>query len=47
MNQEMLDKTLEYIHLNPVVAGFVNKPEVGNTVVQETFAPQKADLRKD
>ena len=26
-DQEMFDKTLEYIHLNPVVAGFVNKPE--------------------
>ena len=26
-DQEMFDKTLEYIHLNPVVAGFVNKHE--------------------
>ena len=26
-DQEMFDKTLEYIHQNPVVAGFVNKPE--------------------
>ena len=26
-NQEMFDKTLEYIHLNPVMAGFVTKPE--------------------
>jgi len=26
-DQQMFDKTLEYIHLNPVVAGFVNKPE--------------------
>jgi len=23
----MFDKTLEYIHMNPVVAGFVIKPE--------------------
>ena len=27
VDQEMFDKTLEYIHMNPVVAGFVNKPE--------------------
>lgn len=26
-DQEMFDRTLEYIHLNPVVAGFVTKPE--------------------
>jgi putative transposase len=26
-DQEMFDKTLEYIHQNPVVAGFVIKPE--------------------
>jgi REP element-mobilizing transposase RayT len=26
-DQEMFDKTLEYIHLNPVMAGFVIKPE--------------------
>jgi hypothetical protein len=26
-DQEMFDKTLEYIHMNPVVAGFVIKPE--------------------
>ena len=26
-DQEMFAKTLEYIHQNPVVAGFVNKPE--------------------
>ncbi|MEP6949829.1 MAG: hypothetical protein ABI863_11165 [Ginsengibacter sp.] len=26
-DQEMFDKTLEYIHQNPVIAGFVNKPE--------------------
>lgn len=26
-DQEMLDKTLQYIHDNPVVAGFVTKPE--------------------
>jgi hypothetical protein len=26
-DQEMFDKTLESIHLNPVVAGFVQKPE--------------------
>ena len=26
-DEEMFDKTLEYIHLNPVVAGFVLKPE--------------------
>jgi REP element-mobilizing transposase RayT len=26
-DQEMFDKTLEYIHLNPVMAGFVTKPE--------------------
>src|SRR6266487_6754574 len=25
--QEMFDKTLDYIHLNPVMAGFVTKPE--------------------
>lgn len=24
---EMFDRTLEYIHLNPVMAGFVTKPE--------------------
>ena len=23
----MFDKTLDYIHLNPVLAGFVTKPE--------------------
>ena len=27
IDQEMFDKTLEYIHLNPVVAGFVTSPE--------------------
>ena len=27
MDQEMFDKTLDYIHQNPVVAGFVSKPE--------------------
>ena len=26
-DQEMFDKTLDYIHQNPVVAGFVTKPE--------------------
>ena len=26
-DQEMFDKILEYIHMNPVVAGFVSKPE--------------------
>ena len=26
-DQEMFDKMLEYIHLNPVIAGFVIKPE--------------------
>ena len=26
-DQEMFDKTLDYIHQNPVVAGFVFKPE--------------------
>lgn len=26
-DQEMFDKMLEYIHLNPVMAGFVIKPE--------------------
>ena len=26
-DQNMYDKTLEYIHMNPVTAGFVNKPE--------------------
>jgi REP element-mobilizing transposase RayT len=26
-DQEMLDKTLDYIHHNPIVAGFVNKAE--------------------
>lgn len=26
-DQAMFDKTLEYIHQNPVVAGFVDKPE--------------------
>lgn len=26
-DQEMFDKTLEYIHLNPVAAGFITKPE--------------------
>lgn len=26
-DQEMFDKTLEYIHLNPVMSGFVMKPE--------------------
>ena len=26
-DQEMFDKTLEYIHLNPVMAGFVINPE--------------------
>ena len=26
-DQEMFDKTLDYIHQNPVVAGFVDKPE--------------------
>ncbi len=26
-DQEMFDKVLNYIHDNPVVAGFVNKPE--------------------
>ena len=26
-DQFMFDKTLEYIHMNPVTAGFVNKPE--------------------
>ncbi len=26
-NQKMFDKALNYIHLNPVVAGFVNKAE--------------------
>ena len=26
-DQEMFDKTLEYTHLNPVMAGFVSKPE--------------------
>jgi putative transposase len=27
ISQEMFDKTLEYIHDNPVIAGFVNKAE--------------------
>jgi len=27
IDQDMFDKTLEYIHINPVTAGFVNKPE--------------------
>ena len=26
-NQEMFDKMLDYIHQNPVIGGFVNKPE--------------------
>jgi putative transposase len=26
-SQEMFDKTLDYIHQNPVLAGFVTKPE--------------------
>ena len=26
-DQEMFDKTLDYIHQNPVVAGFVARPE--------------------
>jgi putative transposase len=26
-DQEMFDKMLEYIHMNPVMAGFVIKPE--------------------
>ena len=26
-DQEMFDKTVEYIHMNPAMAGFVNKPE--------------------
>jgi len=26
-DQEMFDKTLDYMHQNPVLAGFVNKPE--------------------
>ena len=26
-DQQMFDKTLDYIHQNPVVAGFVTKPE--------------------
>jgi hypothetical protein len=26
-DQEMFDKMLEYVHLNPVMAGFVIKPE--------------------
>jgi REP element-mobilizing transposase RayT len=26
-DQEMFDKTLEYIHQNPVIAGFVTRPE--------------------
>ena len=26
-DKEMFDKILEYIHMNPVTAGFVSKPE--------------------
>lgn len=26
-NNVMLDQRLEYLHMNPVVAGFVNEPE--------------------
>jgi putative transposase len=26
-DQEMFDKMLEYIHLNPIMTGFVSKPE--------------------
>ncbi len=36
-DQQAFDNYLRYIHDNPVAAGFVSKPEIGNTVLQEIF----------
>ena len=37
----MFDNTLDYIHQNPVVAGFVTKQEDWSIVVHEIFAVRK------
>ena len=37
-DQEMFDNTLQYIHDNPVVAGFVTKPEDGSIAAHAIFA---------
>ena len=37
----MFDKTLEYIHLNPVMAGFVTKPEDWKYSSARDFAGMK------
>lgn len=36
-NRESFDSYLQYIHDNPVAAGFVSKPEDWKSAVQEIF----------
>ena len=34
MGPEVIEQKAEYIHTNPVIAGFVKKPGIGNIQVQ-------------
>ncbi len=40
-DQEMFDKTLEYIHQNPVQAGFVTRPEDWKYSIARDFCGTK------
>ena len=45
-DQEMFDKILEYIHMNPVVAGFVINPENWKYSSARDFCTSESRLKK-
>jgi len=45
-DQEMFDKMLEYVHMNPVISGFVNNPEDWKYSSARDFCSSESRLEK-